>query len=351
MRYSDLFAFTAAAVLSVSLFSGCAGGREQPASTGAEVAGEADAPKEAPPVDLAEVRPNEAGQVPILEYHDITEQESRWGRSRERFRSDLERLYKEGYRPISIQDYLANRIDIPAGTSPVIITFDDSVKNQFYFEDGRPSPNSAVGIMEAFTGENPEFRTRGVFYILPESAFGASSDRKKKLEYLLEKGFEIGNHTVAHGNLGKLSEAEVQKEIGGAVKLIRDMTPDAEVDTIALPFGASPKNAALLKSGTFSGQSYTNRAALLVGANPAPSPVSAKFNPMRLPRIQAIEGDFGITYWLDHLQNDPGKRYVSDGDPETVTVPRDSREEVDDAKLQGARLRVYNPDTGEELAE
>ena len=62
---------------------------------------------------------------------------------------------------------------------------------------------------------------------------------------------------------------------------------------------------------------------------------------MRLPRIQATEGPNGITWWLDILRRHSERRYVSDGDPNTVTVPRNRASAVDKSHLNGARLRLY----------
>src|SRR6267142_119928 len=82
---------------------------------------------------VAAPSPNELGKVMILEYHLIEAEESRWGRSVENFRADLIRLYQEGYRTISLGEYIDGRIAIPAGTRPVILTFDDSSPGQFRY--------------------------------------------------------------------------------------------------------------------------------------------------------------------------------------------------------------------------
>jgi peptidoglycan/xylan/chitin deacetylase (PgdA/CDA1 family) len=291
---------------------------------------------------LAQVKPNEAGVVPILEYHSIGPKEDRWTRSVTNFRHDLLRLYQEGYRPITIAEYLANRIALPPGKSPVLLTFDDARGSQFrYLPNGAVDPDCAVGILQSFAKAHPDFPVHAVFYVLPLSGFEQKDRAAKKMQDLLAMGCEIGNHTVRHLPLSHLSDTEVQKELAGCVALVQKMAPQAKVDTIALPDGVAPRNRALLASGAYEGQRYVNRAALLVGANPAPSPVSPKFKPMHLPRIQATEGVMGITYWLDDLQRHPGRRYVSDGDPNTITVPRSQQSAVDKAKLNGASLRLY----------
>lgn len=288
------------------------------------------------------VRPNEVGVIPILEYHDIRDGRNSMCRSAMAFRRDLERLYRENYRPISLKSYLQNRIDTPPGTTPVILTFDDARESQFrYRPDGSIDPHCAVGILQAFAAKHPDFPVRATFFVLPDVAFGPAAQRARKMQALLDMGCEIGNHTVSHRSLRNLTDAEVQKELAGCVARVKRLAPAAEVDTLALPLGIAPRNRALLASGEHAGQQYTNRAVLLVGAHPAPSPVATDFDPMRLPRIQACEGVAGITYWLDELKRHPERRYVSDGDPMTVTVPNSAVRRVNPGKLKGAHLRTY----------
>ena len=138
-----------------------------------------------------------------------------------------------------------------------------------------------------------------------------------------------------------LTDEQAQKELATSVVEIHKLVPDAKVDTLALPYGIHARNRELEAAGAFAGQTYANRAVLLVGADPAPSPVSKKFKPFHLPRIQACEGTSGITYWLDELKRHPRRRYVSDGDPRVVTVPQSRADKVDSSRLQGSRLRLY----------
>src|SRR5437879_4590446 len=77
--------------------------------------------------------PNELGRVMILEYHKIDYPEARWTRTPENFRHDLETLYARGYRLISLGDLIDGRIAVPAGTTPVVLTFDDSSPGQFRY--------------------------------------------------------------------------------------------------------------------------------------------------------------------------------------------------------------------------
>jgi len=65
---------------------------------------------------------------------------------------------------------------------------------------------------------------------------------------------------------------------------------------------------------------------LMVAGGPAPSPFSRSFDPVRLPRIQAVERE--LAYWIDYFDKNPGERFVSDGDPTAVTVPAARRDRL-----------------------
>jgi hypothetical protein len=114
--------------------------------------------------------PNELGRIPVLEYHLIGERDSRWSRNWERFARDLELLHARGYRPITVRQMVSGDFDLPAGLSPVVITFDDASPGQFrYIEDNgqlKVDPRSAVGIWDAFAAKHPEWKGRGTFCVL-----------------------------------------------------------------------------------------------------------------------------------------------------------------------------------------
>ena len=66
----------------------------------------------------------------------------------------------------------------------------------------------------------------------------------------------------------------------------------------------------------------------MVAGGAAPSPYSRAFDPVRLPRIQAVERD--LVYWLNYFDKNPLERFVSDGDPNSVTVPTAERDQLRD---------------------
>jgi peptidoglycan/xylan/chitin deacetylase (PgdA/CDA1 family) len=302
---------------------------------------------------MAKAAVNEVGLVPILEYHEIDDHQvisptkavRDMHRSVVRFRHDLSRLYDAGYRPITMREYLDNRIDLPLGRSPFILTFDDARASQLrYLADGSIDPNCAVGALQAFHQAHPDFPLKATFFVLPEHAFGsAPTEAVRKLRELQTLGFELENHTLHHHYFNRMTDAAICREIALGQAGIQQAVPDAHIDVLALPGGSMPRSRhrAILLAGDADGIHYTNRAILLAGADPAPAPASVRYKPWHIPRIMAVEGESGITYWLNYLDHHKSKRYVSDGIADTISVPASLAKQVDSSKLQGAQLHVY----------
>lgn len=304
-----------------------------------------------PEVDLKKIKANENGQVMILMYHGIGEEEAEWVRTAENFRKDLKVLYDNGYRLISLKDYIENNIKVEAGYTPFVLTFDDGAKNNFNFieENGerKIDPDCAVGILEEFKKVHPDFGSGGSFFVYYPVPFRQKELIKEKYEYLLSNGYDIGNHAYTHENLGKLSVEDVQKALAKNVKSTQEYLPGYDVYALALPLGIGPKgdNYKYAAQGEYEDVKYNHRAVLKVGSNPAPSPVNVKFDPIRLPRVRASEmktDGVGLYDWLQHFAKKPEKRYISDGNPDTVAIPESEKENVDQEKLNGKELVIYN---------
>ncbi|GAB3114258.1 hypothetical protein GCM10027160_19720 [Streptomyces calidiresistens] len=292
-------------------------------------------------VDPAAVEANELGTVPVLMYHQLVEEPAGvYDRTPEDFRAELDRLAEENYVPVTAGEYSRGEIDIPAGTHPVVLTFDDSTNSQFALDgDGEPTPDSAVGILLEVAERHPGFRPTATFFVNdnPFSATGAP----EALGWLTEHGFEIGNHTLGHPNLGQLSDGEVQRELAGNAAAIAELVPGTEVTSLALPFGVMPSNAALAVEGESDGHTYRHDGVYLVGANPAPSPFADSFDAGAIPRIRsagpdAEDAEHGSSRWLDRLGDGTIDRYTSDGDPGTIAFP----EEYADRLAEGHRDRA-----------
>jgi peptidoglycan/xylan/chitin deacetylase (PgdA/CDA1 family) len=278
--------------------------------------------------DPRAVRANELGEVPVLMYHRIVDHpESEYERSPQQFRAELERLVAEDYVPVTVADFAMGHIDIPAGKHPVVLTFDDGDPSQLSLgPDGRPTPNSGVGVLLDVAAAHPGFRPVGSLYV-NAAPFGAVGGAQA-LAWLWKNGFDIGNHTFSHASLGDASADEVQREIAHGDQAIQQALPGYRVTSIALPFGASPQPQELAMRGAADGVTYDYRGVLLVGAGPAPSPYCTEFDPLNIPRIRSQDATgedarYGSTAWLDELAATPGRRYTSDGDVNRIAYPAD----------------------------
>jgi hypothetical protein len=159
---------------------------------------------------LTDLPPNELGSVPVVMHHMIrSDRVGDYDQTPQEFRAELELLWKRGYVPVRVSDLLERRIDIPKGTSPVVMTFDDSTRYQLAVRpDGTVKPETAVGIMLAFAHTHPGFEPAGTFYVNREP-FGGVEEGEKLLRWLTRDGFELGNHTYDHLPLRTLRDEQV----------------------------------------------------------------------------------------------------------------------------------------------
>ncbi|MGN6361889.1 MAG: polysaccharide deacetylase family protein [Thermomicrobiales bacterium] len=282
--------------------------------------------------------PNELGYIPVLMYHTFLPNAPGdvYNRTPDEFRQDLEYLYEHGYYLTPMHDLLTGNIDIPAGKSPVVLTFDDSPESQYRLlinPDGSTTidPNCAVGIIEDIYHRHPDFGRAGAFYVLPILPFGDQADEnhqrqfiQQKLEWLVANGYEIGNHTLHHANLGQMNNTQIMQEIAGGDDGIHKYLPNYNIETMALPYGVYPPHGdtTLLKGFTYQGRMYKHQLALMVGADPAPSPFDKRRDLMWTPRIRGSSDQLG-KWFGNFLDKEQGVRYVSDGDPNKVMIPAD----------------------------
>jgi peptidoglycan/xylan/chitin deacetylase (PgdA/CDA1 family) len=297
-------------------------------------AGEDDEVAAEPAVDPAEVGANELGEIPVLMYHRLLpDGGGDYDLTPDEFRGELEWLYEHDYRPITALDLGRGEIDVPAGTTPVVLTFDDSTREQFaYTEDGEIASDTKVGIMLEVAERYGEDIT-GSFYVITSSLFGGTADGPRILQHLDELGFEVANHTHEHGNLSSLDAEGVRRELATNVAVVREHVPDAAVATLSLPFGIRPDPVELAFEGSYDGTDYVNEIILLVGSHPTPSPFHADWSP-QVPRIRSSpswdggEPDYGSAFWLQVLENNPERKYVSDGDPTRISFPAELEDQL-----------------------
>jgi peptidoglycan/xylan/chitin deacetylase (PgdA/CDA1 family) len=304
-------------------------------------------------IDLS-LKPNEAGKIMVLMYHGIGNKESDWVRTVENFKKDLEVLYEKGYRPISLRDFVNNNIDIEAGYTPIVITFDDGLRNNFNIieEDGEKiiDPNCAVGILEEFHRNHSDFPITATFFIFGTNPFRQKELVEYKLNYLIENGYDVGNHTYQHDNFTRLGPEGIQEAIGKNVAFLNGILKDYSIDTLALPYGSRPKREyyKYLQRGAYENIEYENIAILDVGSNPSVSPIDKRFNPYAIPRVRASEmnvKNVGMYNWLEYFDKNPEARFISDGNPDIVTVPKKYEGRVDKERIKDKYLYIYEEET------
>ena len=327
-----------------------------PQETGSDAGNQKDDQTVRPEIDLEKVKPNEAGKVMIVMFHRFIEKyesgDMEYVTTFDEFRNLLQTLYDKGYRLISMKDFLNDNIDVPAGCVPMVFTFDDGTPGQFSLveEDGKLVVNkkSAVGVMMEFYEQHPDFGLEGTFYVnLGGGTFeGGAGTLAEKLKYLIDLGFEIGNHTYNHVNLLNVKTAqEVQMELGANQKRMEELVPGYKMETMALPLGNSTGDKSLrnyLVQGEYEGAKYQNLILLGVGADPTVTPININYGSLYTPRVRASglkKVEMDLSWWLDNISR--SQEYVSDGNPDTITVPEEKKDEIDVSKLGNKKLITY----------
>lgn len=217
-----------------------------PVLLGAESAKEATEGSEEPEnkeIDYDQVRPYEVGQIMVIMYHGVEDRETAsdvYHCTVKEFERDLTHFYENGYRLISVEDLASNNITVEAGKTPLIITFDDGLPSSFSLveENGVlvPTPNCGVDIINRFCEQYPDFGKSAIFYINDSSkAFSGAGTPQERLEYLLDNGYEIGNHTVSHPTLNKLGAEEIQYQVGFLDRCVNQLVPEYKINSIAYP--------------------------------------------------------------------------------------------------------------------
>jgi len=168
-------------------------------------------------LDYKTLKVNELGNIPVMMYHgieNITDNKYTGGnidkdgyhRTAEAFRKDLEFYYQSGYRMIRLNDYVNGIIDVEAGYSPIVLTFDDGLSNNIKVlgldDNGNIiiDPNSAVGILEEFKKKYPDFNVTATFFV-NGGLFSQYGYNEKILNWLVDNGYDVGNHSYSHADL------------------------------------------------------------------------------------------------------------------------------------------------------
>ena len=110
-------------------------------------------------------------------------------------------------------------------------------------------------------------------------------------------------------------------------KLLDEIIPGRYVDIIALPYGSPESSASKpeyekIFKGSYEGFSYTTKATLLCAWTRSYSPFVRDYDSTAIRRIRAYDNK-GV-YWdieMNFKQLNDGRRYISDGNPNTIVFP------------------------------
>lgn len=288
---------------------------------------------------------NELGNIPIMMYHGIVNKldedtpytggnvdKDGYHRTTESFIKDLEFYYSEGYRMIRLEDYVKGVIDVPLGKSPIVLTFDDGLENSIKVTGVDDNgiiidPNCAVGILESFKKKYPDYNVTATFFV-NGTLFRQPKYNEQILNWLVDNGYDIGNHSYNHADFTKISESKSEEEIGKLYNLLDKYIKDKYINIVALPFGSpykkSHNNFKHIINSNYENVVYNTISTLQVGWEANYSPFSSNFDESFIKRIRAYDNDgtnFDITHNFNRLKNN---KYISDGDKNKIVVPAGS---------------------------
>ena len=287
---------------------------------------------------------NELGRVPIMMYHGIENIKSAdtkfvggnvdidgYNRTAEAFREDLEFFYNSGYRMIRLIDYVNGIIDCPAGYSPIIITFDDGYENNIKINkinaDGTLNidKDSAVGILEEMKEKYPDFNVTATFFLTGK--LFRNNNSEKSMKWLIENGYDIGNHTYSHIDLTTRDENFAIVDVALQYERLDEILgPNKAVNIVALPLGKPydfEDKRAYSIIDFFLGEKYYHTASLMrVGYAPERSPYDKNINIFYLMRVRAYDNN-GEEYDIESTFNKLNEtRFISDGNINTITIKK-----------------------------
>lgn len=157
--------------------------------------------------------------------------------------------------------------------------------------------------------------------------FGQKELAQEKLKWLIENGYDLGNHTYSHKEMAELNSEQIVFEIGSVNSIIKGYLHDYALETLALPHGSNPREEFMeaMVRGQYEGHEYETLAVLDVGWRPAYSPFDTLTDFTSLYRVTASEIDVdncGIYDYFKAYEENKRERFISDGNPDVVTIPQ-----------------------------
>lgn len=302
--------------------------------------------------------PNEMNEIIIAMYHgidDSVENSDTVHRSVKGFKQDLQMLYDKGYRVITMEDLMTNNINVPKGYTPIVLTFDDGLSTQLSFNENSEGKlilkeNTAVAIINEFNEKHPDFGQHGMFYLYTsQRPFKGKGTFTDCLEYLLANGYEVGAHTYSHSFLNQLSEEKIQEEMAYNVADISnnsDKITSTDIKYLAYPYGVMPEDELgekYLLQGSYGSGTYNFNSAVLAAPNLKTSTLiySNSFDSLKIGRYRGTNNEvLDLSWKVKRDEKIKGNKFISDGDPNTVTILKKDFKKVNLEALGNKKLRI-----------
>ena len=199
--------------------------------------------------------PNELGVVPVVMHHEIRpDRVGAYDQTPAELRAELEHLWSRGYAPVYASDFADGKIDLAAGKSPVVLTFDDSTSSSSSWpRTGSPSAAPPSRSSRSSPEPIPTSSRRRRSSCSASPSVGRPA-RPSTSAGSPEHGFELGNHSHDHTPLATISDTEVQRQLVAGARVILDAVPGYRIKTLALPLGSMPRRAELAVRGRSGGR-------------------------------------------------------------------------------------------------
>lgn len=174
------------------------------------------------------------GILPILTYHSLDDTGSVVSVQPERFAEQMATVNAMGYRAASLHEALEHLSDVgrwPQRT--VALTFDDGFENLHRHALptlARYGFAATVFLVTGHVGGNNDWEP-------PPASLGVQPMLDwEQVSDLLEKGWEIGAHTVTHPDLRSLSQDEAERQMRDSRREI-ERRLNRPVESFAFPYG------------------------------------------------------------------------------------------------------------------
>ena len=166
--------------------------------------------------------------IPILLYHHInvlpahmSKAMRRWSLSPQKFESQLDWIEGHGFHAVTMEQLIGHmKHDLPLPLKPIILTFDDGLKEHY---------SVVFPILK-------KYHLVGTFFVITDSVGHSAFMNWKQILEMSSAGMDIQAHTLTHPNLTTIDHQELQEEIMGSKKIL-ERHLKKPVTVLAYPYG------------------------------------------------------------------------------------------------------------------